>query len=180
MGIKAAQRPIWLLYAFLLGAAGCLIMFLVAVVLYGNAISNWFVYISTSYSNLPQEFGQQDRLIYFMIYSVISMTFSPIGEELFYRGLVHHCFSFQWGHDIASKIDSAAFSIIHLAHFGLIFHQGHWQLLPIPALIWMALLFIVCLLFSYVRVKSGSILGSILAHAGFNLAMIYFIFYHIL
>jgi len=38
----------------------------------------------------------------------------------------------------------------------------------------------ICQLFTYARIKSGSILGAIIAHAGFNLAMIYFIFYHIL
>jgi len=121
----------WLVYGLVLGALGCLIMYVTAVYLYGDSISNWFVYVANSYSNVPSELTRQDRLIYFIVYAVISMVFSPIGEELFYRGVVHHCFSLKWDHRIASIIDSAAFSITHLAHFGIVFNHGHWEFLLI-------------------------------------------------
>ena len=108
------------------------------------------------------------------------MTFSPIGEELLYRGLIHQCFVPRYGRNKASIIDSLAFGITHLAHFGLIFSLGEWQFLPIPALLWVLLTFVSSRLFYYCKQKSGSIYGAILCHAGFNLAMTYFIFYHIL
>ena len=180
IGIRSPRNSMWLVYALILGGSGCMVMFMVAGYLYGDSISNWFVYIANSYSNVPSDLTRQDRFVYFIIYAVISMIFSPIGEELFYRGVVHHCFRLKWGHKVASIIDSAAFSITHLAHFGIVFYHGQWDLLVIPALVWMTLLFLVCLFFNYAKLKSGSILGAIIAHAGFNLAMIYFIFYHIM
>jgi membrane protease YdiL (CAAX protease family) len=113
MGIKTPAKLIWLIYPLIIGGLGCFIMFKVAHYLYGDTISNWFVYISASYKSLPADLSPQDRLVYFTIYAVISMIFSPIGEELFYRGVVHHCFSTTWNHRTASIIDSAAFSITH-------------------------------------------------------------------
>lgn len=38
-------------------------------------------------------FNGEGNLAYLIIYLVIVMTFSPIGEELFYRGVVHKAFS---------------------------------------------------------------------------------------
>ena len=63
------------------------------------------------------------------------MTFSPIGEEIFYRGIIHECFATKWNNRISSIIDSAAFSITHLAHFGIIYSLGQWKFLLIPSLL---------------------------------------------
>ena len=45
-----------------------------------------------------------DFFIYFMIYALISISFSPIGEELMYRGLIHRCFQPRFGDYQASII----------------------------------------------------------------------------
>jgi membrane protease YdiL (CAAX protease family) len=177
------QKPIaikWLLWAVGLGALACFIMFLLAHSLYEDSISNWFIYISRSYSNVPKDLTEADRLVYFLIFAVIGMIFSPIGEELLYRGIIHECFSMSWGDRKASFIDSAAFSLTHLAHFGIVYHLGKWSFLLIPSLIWVSLLFLTCQLFFWARKKSGSILGAIFAHAGFNVMMSYLIFYYLL
>lgn len=180
IGLKWPDAPRWLFYAFFLGVLFCSAMFLVAIFLYADTISNWFVYISNSYSNIPENISHSDKLIFFAIYAIISMIFSPIGEELFYRGLIHECFATKWNDKIASIIDSTAFSFTHLAHFGVVYHLGKWDFLLIPSILWVILLFFTCILFSIARRKSGSILGAILAHAGFNLAMIYFIFFYVI
>lgn len=179
IGLMIPQSPKWLIFGFIIGALLCTVMFLIASLLYQDSIHNWFVYISNSYSNIPQNINHSDKLIYFSIYAFISMTFSPIGEELFYRGIIHECFATKWNNNISSFIDSSAFSLTHLAHFGIIYHLGQWNFLLFPSLLWMALLFFSCLLFYIVKKKSGSILGAIISHAGFNLTMIYFIFFHI-
>lgn len=179
MGWRRPRHWGWLLSALPLGALACGLMYGIAQGLYGDGIRNWFVYISRSYSNLPDPLTGSDKLIYFAIYAGISMVFSPIGEEFFYRGVVHLCFAEAYNERTAALVDSAAFSITHLAHFGVVYHLGQWKLLPIPALLWMGLLFALCLLFSWARRRTGSILGAVLAHAGFNVAMIYAIFYGI-
>lgn len=52
------------------------------------------------------------------------MTFSPVGEEVFYRGIVHACLVPRVGATWASLLDSAAFALVHLAHFRLVWVSG--------------------------------------------------------
>ncbi|MEP7106505.1 MAG: CPBP family intramembrane glutamic endopeptidase [Ferruginibacter sp.] len=180
IGIKKPANYYWLPYSFLSGAALCIIMYLAAGLFFNESVSNWFVYISRSYKFSGNGISESDRLIYFIIYSLIGITFSPVGEELFYRGIVHGSFAVQYGHRKASKIDSLAFSLTHLAHFGIIYNSGNWHFLFLPALLWVFFMFIASRLFFLCKEKSGSILGAVLSHAGYNLTMMYFIFYHIL
>jgi membrane protease YdiL (CAAX protease family) len=177
------RRPVrW--WGVLLGAAGgvlsCAALFYLTTRCFGLGEGNSLVYISRTYSNVPAVLSEQNRLVYFLIYSGPSLLFSPVGEEIFYRGLVHECFAPRLGHRRATLVDGAAFALVHLAHFGLVYAGGGWRLLPGPALLWLAGLFATCLLFSLARRQSGSVLGAMVAHALFNLTMNYFIFYHIL
>lgn len=179
-GLKRPSSFLWLIAGLVAGSLACLILFMVAQFLFGDSINNWFVYISSSYSNVPKAIGDTDRLIFFLIYAGIGILFSPVGEEFFYRGVIHECFALSLGDRKASWIDSAAFSITHLAHFGIVYEGEKWHFLPLAAFLWVILLFFTCLLFFYFRKKSGSILGAILAHAGFNVMMSYLIFYYLL
>ena len=94
-----------------------------------------------------------------------------MGEELFYRGVIHECFRQRFGESGASMIDSLAFALTPLAHFGIVYHHESWKFLLIPALLWIASMFLICMIFNKIKRMSGSILGAILTHAGFNLAM---------
>lgn len=166
----------WVLAGFGGGMLVCGLMFLIGQNFEG--ISNWFVYISQSFS-AAGEITQQNRFQLFMVFALVSISFSPLGEEFFYRGFIHECFVEVAGHDRASMIDSIAFALVHLSHFGIIYKAG-WQFLPVPASLWVVFMYFTCRLFFVFRQQSGSIIGAIVAHAGFNLAMTYFIFYHIL
>ena len=180
IGMKKADNPRWILFGFLLGILGCIPLFLLGKYLYGADISNWFVYISNSYrGGLPSDLSEV-RFVYFTIFAVISMIFSPIGEEFMYRGFIHQCFETTLGSRRASEIDSTAFALTHLAHFGILYSPIGWIFKPLPALIWVICMFWICRGFFFIRQRSGSIWGAVLAHAGFNLSMTYFIFYHIL
>ena len=180
IGINKPGNHYWLLYSFLAGLVLCTVMFITARLFFNETVSNWFVYISRSYKVSRTGFAEPGRLIFFVIYAVIAMTFSPIGEELFYRGIVHGSFAIQYGERKASIIDSLAFAVTHLAHFGIVYYAGTWNFLFLPALLWVFFMFIASRLFFLCKEKTGSILGAIFCHAGFNLAMMYFIFYHII
>jgi membrane protease YdiL (CAAX protease family) len=181
IGIKKVEKPIWLLYSLLLGMLISIGIYTLGAALYGATDSNWYVHISQPYQSMPLgEMSGVSKAIYFTIFSFIAMTISPIGEELLYRGLIHESFVSKFGQNKASVIDSIAFAVVHIAHFGLVFSAGGWSINWILALLWMGLMYISSRLFFYCRLKSGSILGAILSHAGFNLAMTYFIFYWIL
>lgn len=179
-GMRMPRAYAWLFYAFVLGLSACAILYWIGDLLYSKGTENWFVYISRSYTIPSNGISNDDRFIYFAIYSAIGMTFSPIGEELFYRGLIHECFAIKLGPNRASHIDSLAFAVTHLAHFGIVHVGGAWQLLPLPALIWVIGMYLASRIFYFSKVRSNSILGAVVSHAGFNLAMMYFIFYRIL
>ena len=180
IGIVKTKKTGYLFYSLLLGVLICVPVFLLGTGLYGMNENNWFVYISRSYSGaLPSDFGNE-RLIYFAMFAGISMIFSPIGEELMYRGFIHQCFESKYSPKRASQIDSLAFALTHLAHFGILFTAAGWVFRPVPALLWIICTYLVSRVFFFCKQKAASLGGAILSHAGFNLAMNYFIFYHIL
>ena len=180
IGMTKPTNATWLLYSFLSGIIFCVLIYIVAVILFGHSISNWFVYISNSYQVADPGLSADDRTGYFIIYSIIGMTFSPVGEELFYRGIVHESFKKKWGDNKASYIDSLAFALTHLAHFGIVYVSGAWRFLFVPAILWVLFMFLASRIFFYCRQKTGSIAGAVMSHAGFNFAMMYVIFYYVL
>lgn len=107
------------------------------------------------------------------------MIFSPIGEELLYRGVVHGSFVSKFGEGKASIFDSSAFALTHLAHFEIVYVLGIWHFLPVPALIWVLSMFAVSQLFFQCKQFCGSIWGAVIAHSGFNFMMMYLIFYQL-
>lgn len=180
IGVRKPTSWRWILIAALLGSLFCILVYYLGQTLYHDQIQNWFVYIGQSYQIDKSTLSADDYFIYFLIYALISISFSPIGEELMYRGLIHRCFQPRFGDYQASIIDNAAFALTHLAHFGLIYQSGIWYFLPQPAFIWVMLMFMVCRLFFLCKIKSESLVGPIVCHASFNLTMIYLIFYCIL
>ena len=113
----------------------------------------------------------------FTVMAVTGMTFSPIGEELFFRGIVHSSFAASIGEKKASIVDASAFALTHISHFGLVYINAQWLFLTAPTIIWVSCMFFASVLFFTFRQKSGSILGAMIGHAAFNLGMIFSIFY---
>ena len=177
--IKKPTNYRWLIIAFVIGIVCSIVLYFLGETIYGNSYENWYYYIGKSY-NIPTEIDQQSKLTMFVIMALTGMTFSPIGEELFFRGIVHSSFANSVGNKRASIIDSSAFAIVHISHFGLIFTNQQWQFLIIPTLIWVLSMFCISILFYRCRKNSGSILGAIICHSAFNLGMIYCIFYPII
>jgi len=176
IGIRGSRKWSALILSFGLGIVLALVLYAIGVTLYGDTIQNWYVYIGKSYG-IPDPISPADKRIFFAIMAITGMLFSPIGEELFFRGIVHGSFAKSVGEQRASLIDSAAFALTHLAHFGLVYTNGKWVFFTLPALLWVAGMFGVSLVFFRMKKWSGSLLGAIFCHAGFNLAMIWSIFY---
>jgi membrane protease YdiL (CAAX protease family) len=180
IGLVRPSRWRWVIPAAAAGAASAVLVHVIATALWGATTSSPFVYISLSYANVPAALEDGDRLVFFIIFAVIGMLFSPIGEEILYRGLAHEALASSWGNRRAALIDAGAFAFTHLAHFGLVFVVGVWAFLPIPALFWVSAMFLASLVFYGFRKLTGSLVGAIVAHAGFNLAMNWVIFYLVL
>jgi membrane protease YdiL (CAAX protease family) len=162
--------------AFAFGLIASIILYFLGQILYGNSYENWYEYIGKSYK-IPESINQHDKKILFAVMAFTGMTFSPIGEELFFRGIVHSSFAKSIGEKKASLVDSSAFALTHISHFGLVFVNNKWAFLTIPTIIWVFSMFLVSLLFFTFRKYSKSILGAIICHSAFNLGMIYCIFY---
>ncbi|MFT2007488.1 lysostaphin resistance A-like protein [Pontibacter sp. 13R65] len=178
IGVTKPKNYAWILYSFLAGITISTIIFVLGYLLYTNTLNNWYVYIGRSY-NIATDLTAQDKLIYFIVFAVTGMCVSPIGEELFFRGIVHSSFSTSLGEKKATIIDSLSFALTHLAHFGIVYISGSWKFLFIPSILWVLGMFITSLVFIQCKKETGSIIGAIAGHAGFNLSMIYFIFYQL-
>jgi len=166
-----------LLKSFALGSGICVCIFLIGEFLYSNELLNWFRYIGECYPVDFESITNADKKIYFLIFLMIGMTFSPFGEELLYRGLIHSSFQEKFGENKAAIIDSLAFSLVHLSHYGLIYSNNAWEFQLLPSILWTMLMFATGLLFNYCRRTSDSIWGAIISHIAFNVTMTYIIFY---
>lgn len=180
IGLVRPSRWRWMIPAAAVGAGMAVLVHLIATALWGLTTSSPFVYVSLSYANVPAVLDDSDRLVFFIIFAMIGMLFSPIGEEILYRGLAHEALASRWGDGRAALIDAGAFAFTHLAHFGLVFVAGAWAFLPLPAFFWVTAMFLASLTFYGFRRLTGSLIGAIVAHAGFNLAMNWVIFYVVL
>lgn len=176
IGIVRPSSLRMILGSLVAGLIAGLFLYVIGEGLFGEGEGNWYRYIGRSY-RIPEEIAAHDRLILFAITASMGLIFSPIGEELFFRGIVHDAFARSIGENGASMVDSAAFALTHLAHFGLVYYNLEWRFLMRPALLWVIAMFLVGRLFFYFKQATGSLLGAILCHAAFNLAMIYSIFY---
>jgi len=176
IGIRGTGKIGGLILSLIIGIAFSLLLYIIGIELYGNSFQNWYEYIAKSY-NIPKGISGNNKLIIFAIMASTGMIFSPVGEELFFRGIVHGSFAKSIGDKKASVVDSLAFATTHIAHFGLVFVNGIWSFYPIPTIIWVIGMFLVSVLFFRMKKLTGSLLGAICCHAGFNLGMIYSIFY---
>jgi membrane protease YdiL (CAAX protease family) len=176
IGITKPKKYKWLIIAFVSGLIVSFLLYFLGQYLYGNTYENWYNYIGKSYK-IPTGINQHSKAILFGIMTLTGMTFSPIGEELFFRGIVHSSFAKSIGETKASIVDSSAFALTHISHFGLVFINNQWHFLTTPTLIWVSSMFLVSVLFFIFKKQTGSILGAMICHSAFNLGMIYCIFY---
>nr|WP_321411232.1 hypothetical protein [uncultured Allomuricauda sp.] len=92
IGIKGTNKLGGLILALTVGIAFSFLLYYVGKELYGGSYQNWYEYIGKSYK-IPEGISGKDKLILFSIMAGTGMIFSPIGEELFFRGIVHGCFA---------------------------------------------------------------------------------------
>lgn len=176
IGLTKPKKYGRLLIALIAGLIAAVLLYILGQTLYGSSYENWYVYIGKSY-HIPQDIMPDDKKILFVVMALTGMTFSPIGEELFFRGIVHSSFAKSIGDKKASIVDASAFALTHIAHFGLVLIDNKWNFLLVPTLIWVISMFLVSLLFFAFRKYTGSISGAVVCHSGFNFGMIYSIFY---
>lgn len=176
IGIKKPERWLWLILSFLLGLLAAVAFYFLGYLLYGTGIENWGMTVAREFS------GQEEVLMpaIFAVVTLFSMLFSPIGEELFFRGMIQEVLAERLSSDkLASFWGSFLFAAIHLPQHDIFFSGSGFFSILIPLAIWFILMFLVSILFIFARVKSGSIFGAIACHSGYILGMNLFV-YHVL
>ena len=166
MGFKKPVSAWW----FLSGPAAALcalaVCAAVAWLSFGSGSENWFVQhakvLNEASAQVPSTASPITR---FWMVTIPAMLFSPFAEEFLYRGFMLSSFSIKWGARAAMVIQASAFSVVHLAHYGLS------PIEPGLIAIWLPSMFLVAIVFGWIVQKSGSIWVAVLSHSVFNAGM---------
>jgi len=73
-------------------------------------------------------------------------------------------------------MEAALFALVHLCHHGILVTAAGVVLQPVSGALWVAQMFLLSLMFAWLRRRSDSIVPAIVAHAAFNAAMNHWIF----
>lgn len=164
-------------WALIAGAARPLLCFGSGLLFFGTSHDNWFVSIKNSYLNTFDTTGMSVMQL-FIIFTIPALIFSPIGEEIFFRGFLQEALTEKFSYNKAMVIDSLFFALIHLFHHGFVKDAaGVIHFYPLSGFIWVLLMFLTAMAFAFLKKKSGSIYPAIVSHAVFNLVMNVCIFY---
>ncbi len=175
-GLRRPRRPWWLLWGILLGAAGAFLCYWLGVTLFGDTDDNWYVSIRRAFPINPEMAALPTAQLFWVI-SIPSLIFSPLGEEIFFRGFLQQAVEERWNQRTGVLVDAGWFAAVHIFHHGLLRIDGQLRILPLSGAIWVLLIFATGLLFAFLRQKSGSLLAPILSHAAFNVGMNFTILY---
>lgn len=175
IGLVKADAARLYLPGIVLGALGAALCFALGLTLFGTSEDNWFITIANNFrQNVPA--GGLTRLQLFLVMAIPAVSFSPIGEEMFFRGLLQRTLEQRLSERSSTLIECVAFALVHLCHHGILLTATGMALLPLSAAIWVALMFLGALLFAWLRKRSGSLFPAMASHAAFNVTMTALIF----
>ena len=170
IGLKAPATLRIFATAIVAGAAAAFACFAIGTALFGPGVDNWFVTIGNTYRQMIDTTGWPMARLH-LFFTVPAILFSPIGEEIFFRGYLQHALEQRFSTQTSTLAECAAFGAIHICHHGLLLTASGLTVRPLSGSIWMLLMFATAMLFAYLRKTSGSLLPAIVAHAVFNLVM---------
>lgn len=176
-GLVKSKAAKYYLIAIAAGAALALVCFGSGWLLFGLSADNWFISIKNSYFRTFDTTGMSLQQL-FIIFTGPALIFSPIGEEIFFRGFLQEALATKFSYRRSMIIDSIFFALIHLFHHGIVKDQaGQINFYPLSGFIWVLLMFGTAMAFATLKKNSGSIYPAIAAHTVFNLVMNLCIFY---
>jgi membrane protease YdiL (CAAX protease family) len=174
IGLKLPGHGSYLAGALGVGVAGASVCFVLGYWLYGSTPDNWFVSVARSYQAQPVQ--GMSLLQLHLMFTIAACLFSPIGEELFFRGFLQKVLEQRFSVAASTQLEAGLFALVHLCHHGILVTAAGLALLPASGALWVLLMFALALAFAWLRRASDSLLPAILAHAAFNATMNSFIF----
>lgn len=156
--------------AILCGGAAALACFIIGLALFGHGADNWYVSIADNYRATIDTSRLSITMLY-LIFTAPALLFSPIGEEIFFRGMLQRALEQSLSTRASTVVECAAFGLVHLCHHGLALTAAGFTIRPLSGALWVAAMFCTALLFATIRQRSGSLYPAMAAHAAFNAVM---------
>ncbi len=170
-GLVKSKTGKYYVLGIIAGAALALLCYGLGLLLFDHSNDNWFVSIKNSYLRTTDTTGMSLQQ-QFLIFTIPALIFSPIGEEIFFRGFLQEALTTKLPYRGAMIIDSLFFALVHLFHHGIVRDSGGMiRFYPLSGFIWVVLMFVTAMAFAFLKKKSGSIYPAIVSHAVFNLVM---------
>ena len=170
IGLQAPSSWLVLAPAVLAGILAALACFALGMLLYGGGADNWFVTVAASYRGMMDTAGLP-ILTRHLIFTLPALLFSPIGEEIFFRGVLQRALEQRFSARASTVAECAAFGLVHLCHHGVAWGATGLAIRPISGALWVGLMFLAALLFAAIRQRTGSLFPAMAAHAAFNATM---------
>jgi len=174
IGLKSSIRPWEFPLSMLYGAAASLMCFVVGYALFGVTADNWFVSIGNSFRAQPTVGFSLLQL--HLMFTIPAMIFSPIGEEIFFRGFLQRALETKFDPRTSAVLEGTWFAAVHLVHHGLVVAATGIEFRALSGALWFLLMLALSCVFAWLRKRHDSIVPAILAHSTFNFVMNLFIF----
>ena len=169
IGLQRSSGNAIYLHAVLYGAIASIFCFLLGLVLFGSSTDNWFISVAANFSQTAPT--KMSALQLYFMFTLVSMIFSPIGEEIFFRGVLQRALQERFSVRTSTWLECVGFGLVHLCHHGIVLSATGLSVLPTSAPIWFLLMTFTALLFAWIRKRSTSLYPAIVAHMAFNFAM---------
>ncbi len=170
IGLTGSKDPRNYAHAAVWGSLAALICFGLGLALFGISEDNWYVSIANNYRRTLDTTGFSALKLH-LVFTVPALLFSPIGEEIFFRGVLQRALEQRLSAKVSTTIECMAFGLVHLCHHGLALGATGLELLPLSGIIWVTLMFGVAHVFARLKARSGSLIPAIVAHMAFNITM---------
>jgi membrane protease YdiL (CAAX protease family) len=152
------------------GALAALLCFATGAAVFGTGSGNWYVSIAGSYARMMDTSAFPPMMLH-LVFTTPALLFSPIGEEIFFRGVLQGALEREMSARMATTLECGLFAVVHLCHHGVVRTADGLDWMPLSAVLWMVLMFGTAWLFATLRRRSGSLYPAIVAHMAFNGAM---------
>lgn len=175
IGFSPSNKITYYGIGILFGLTASAVCFGIGMLLFDTSSDNWFITIRNYYLNTPSMPVSTFQL--FIIFTIPAMTFSPIGEEIFFRGFLQEALSSRLTVQTSMLLESLLFGVVHIFHHGFVrMANGSIQVYFWSGILWVGLMFLTAYGFAMIRNVSASIYPAMVAHTTFNLMMNVFIF----
>jgi hypothetical protein len=157
--------------SLLVGALAAIGIGVLGRLLFAESPDNWYVSIGEGMLR-DSRLRELSAGHLFLVLAVPAALFSPVGEELFFRGMIHECFVTRVSTRAAMGLTGSFFGLVHLFHHGISAGTDGVDVHALSGLIWVLLVAGLSVLFTVCRLRTGSIWSAVLCHVAFNVTMI--------